>query len=203
MATSPTQEDGVRSSTERFMVPYPSVMDINEIYNLFYQDNPELLATVLTHSECVARKALGCLISKNIEADLQFVKEAAMLHDIGVVKCHAPSIFCFGQLPYICHGIQGRLMLDALDLPRHALVCERHTGSGLTEEDIIRQNLPLPHRDMLPLSIEEKAVCYADKFFSKSGDLTAEKPLGNVISQMEAHGADSLRRFLQLHSIFS
>ncbi len=79
-----------------------------------------------------------------------------MLHDIGVVRCNAPSIHCLGELPYICHGVAGREMLDNLGLHRHALVCERHTGSGLTVEDIIRQRLPLPHREMLPITTEEK-----------------------------------------------
>lgn len=125
-----------------------------------------------------------------------------MLHDIGVVRCDAPSIYCYGSLPYICHGVEGRRMLDELALPRHALVCERHTGSGLSCDDIIRQNLPLPHRDMLPISLEEKLICYADKFFSKSGNLTQEKPLEKVIGQMKSFGEDSFNRFMQLHSLF-
>lgn len=177
-------------------------MNITEIFNRYYFDNPGLLSIVTIHSECVARKALGCLRSKGIDADYGFVWEAATLHDIGVVRCDAPAIGCVGPLPYICHGVEGRKILEAEGLPRHALVCERHTGSGLTVADITSRNLPLPIRDMTPLSIEEKAVCYADKFFSKSGDLTKEKELGKVIRQMESFGKDSLRRFVTLHEIF-
>lgn len=177
-------------------------MNPSQIFDLIYKDNPELLSTVVTHSECVAEKALGCLYLKGIEADYDFVKEAALLHDIGVIKCHAPGIFCYGEAPYICHGIEGRAILESLGMPRHALVCERHTGSGLSKDDIIRQDLPLPHRDMLPLSIEEKVICYADKFFSKSGNLTQEKSLDKVIGQMQSFGKDSLRRFMELHSLF-
>ena len=125
-----------------------------------------------------------------------------MLHDIGVVRCNAPSIHCLGELPYICHGVAGREMLDNLGLHRHALVCERHTGSGLTVEDIIRQGLPLPHREMLPITTEEKLICYADKFFSKSGDYRIEKPLDRVINSMKRHGDDTLRRFLMLNEQF-
>lgn len=178
-------------------------MDLQNIFNKFYSDNPRLLSTVTIHSECVARKAVRCLEKNNISADFDFVWEAAMLHDIGVVKCNAPSIFCYGDRPYICHGIEGRKMLDSLGLYRHALVCERHTGSGLSIQDIISQNLPLPHREMLPLSIEEKAICYADKFFSKSGNLTEEKSLEKIMSQMERFGNDSLHRFLDMHAMFS
>lgn len=177
-------------------------MNISSIFNLYYKDNPKLLSRVATHSECVARKAIDCLQRNNIEADRDFVREAALLHDIGVVFCDAPPIDCYGKLPYICHGIEGRKLLESAGLPRHALVCERHTGSGLTVEDIINQNLPLPRRDMCPESIEEKAICYADKFFSKSGNLTEEKPLDKVINQMARFGEASLERFMALHSIF-
>lgn len=177
-------------------------MDITGIFPQFYAGNHELLATVTIHSECVARKALSCAGARDIDIDREFVLEAAMLHDIGVVKCNAPSIHCFGTLPYICHGVEGRTMLDSLGMPRHALVCERHTGAGLTVDDIISQHLPLPHRDMCPISVEEKLICYADKFFSKSGALTEEKPIGKVIAQMKAHGKDSLERFLRLHELF-
>lgn len=176
--------------------------DIESIYRRFYENQEALLATVRTHSRCVANKALECLRKRGIDADLDFVEDAAMLHDIGVVGCDAPSILCCGSLPYICHGVEGRKMLESIGLPRHALVCERHTGSGLTVADIISQNLPLPHRDMVPVSTEEKAICYADKFFSKSGQLTEEKPLEKVMAQMERFGQDSLDRFLKLHSLF-
>lgn len=156
----------------------------------------------MTHSECVAQKALKVLKDSGIRADEDFVWEAAMLHDIGIFRTNAPSIECHGELPYICHGIEGRKILDEEGLSIHALICERHTGAGLSKEDIIRQNLPLPHRDMLPISIEEKLVCYADKFYSKSGDLTAEKSLEHVRKQMLRHGEDTLARFDKMHLLF-
>ena len=125
-----------------------------------------------------------------------------MLHDIGIFRTDAPSIHCYGSLPYICHGIEGRQILDEEGYPRHALVCERHTGAGITVGDITAQNLPLPRRDMCPVSLEEKLICYADKFFSKSRNLTEEKPVEKIIAQMEAHGADTLERFMQMHRLF-
>ena len=71
--------------------------------------------------------------------------------------------------------------------PRHALVCERHTGAGLSLDDIISQNLPVPHRDMLPVSLEEQVVCFADKFYSKT-HLEKEKSVSNF-------GNAGLKRF--------
>ena len=98
----------------------------------------------------------------------QFLVEASMRHDISIYKCYAPGIFCFGAEPYICHGYIGAQILRKEGFPRHARVCERHTGTGLTKEEIIRQNLPLPHRDFLPETVEEQVICYADKFYSKT-----------------------------------
>ncbi len=172
------------------------------IIRRFYTPGTPLYDTLMLHSEAVARKALECLRARDIDADADFVYEAAMLHDIGIIRTHAPSIHCQGPLPYICHGIEGRKMLDDNGLPRHALVCERHTGAGLTVADIIAQALPLPHRDMTPRTVEEQLVCYADKFYSKSGDLTREKPLERVIASMAAHGPDTLARFQALHARF-
>ena len=91
-----------------------------------------------------------------------------MLHDIGIFLCDAPGIECFGTEPYIRHGRLGAEILRAEGYPAHARVCERHTGAGLSREDIIRQNLPLPHEDFLPQTMAEKVICYADKFYSKT-----------------------------------
>jgi uncharacterized protein len=125
-----------------------------------------------------------------------------MLHDIGIFKCNAPSIYCIGDLPYILHGIEGRKILELENMPRHALVCERHTGSGITKEQIIQDNLPLPHRDMLPTTDEEALICYADKFFSKSADPTSEKSYEQALSSISRHGYEAEQRFIALHAKF-
>jgi hypothetical protein len=54
--------------------------------------------------------------------------------------------------------------------PELALVCERHIGVGISIAEIQHHNLPLPSRDMIPVSIEEQLICYSDKFFSKNGN---------------------------------
>lgn len=171
----------------------------------FYPEEPRLRSLLTTHSRCVADLALDiCSRHPELNADRQFIEQAAMLHDIGIASCDAPSIFCHGSLPYICHGIEGARMLAEEGLFRHARVCERHTGSGLTAEEISEQALPLPPRDMLPESIEEKIICYADKFYSKNPDnLTRQKSIDEVLKDMERHGEAPLQRFLDLHKLFS
>lgn len=179
-------------------------MNPYDIIGKYYAPGP-LRDLLVAHSEAVTEKALGIIEHKGLtDIDTQFLREAAMLHDIGIFRCDAHDIFCEGDLPYICHGIAGSAILKEENLPRHALVCERHTGAGLTVQDIVSQNLPLPHRDMLPLSREERLICYADKFFSKSADHPRlEKPLGRVIASMSRHSPDVLARFMALHDEFN
>ena len=171
---------------------------VEEIIDRYYTPGSRLKEILTVHSMLVARKALECAERRRLGIDAGFVEEAALLHDIGIIRCYAPDIRCEGELPYICHGVEGRRMLEAEGLPRHALVCERHTGAGLTVDDIISQRLPLPLRDMTPQTLEERLICYADK----SGDIRREKTLDKVIKSMERHGPDTLARFMALHKEF-
>ena len=173
------------------------------LFNLYYADQEKLKEKVLTHSRQVANKAIEIIDNRQLPVNREFVYYGAMFHDIGVFRCNAPDIHAFGPLPYICHGVEGHDLLLKHGLPEFAGICERHTGSGITLSQIVENNLPLPHREMVPQTLEEMLICYADKFYSKSGDLLKEKPLDKIIRQMEAHGADSLKRFLELHSRFS
>lgn len=176
--------------------------DINWLYFKYYSDNPELRRIVWIHSTCVAKKALQINEKKKLGLNPQDIYLAAMLHDIGVVKCNAPDIHANGSLPYICHGIEGKKILDENGLGRFSRICSCHTGSGITAKEIIGKSLPLPPQDFLPSSPLEKLICYSDKFFSKNHDLTREKPIEEVISQMSRFGEPSLNRFLSLHRQF-
>lgn len=139
----------------------------------YFSHSARALAIVMGHSRLVADKAralAAMAIEQGIAVDLDFLEEGAMLHDIGVCRVNSPHMDCHGSLPYITHGIVGREILEKEGLPRHALLCERHIGVGLTQEDILQQRLPLPCREMVPLSVEERIVCMADLFFSKTPD---------------------------------
>ena len=178
-----------------------------KIIEFFYPEDNLLKRSLITHSSNVCRKALEIAAGAGIDLDLDLVREGAMLHDIGIFKCHAPGIFCEGSSPYIAHGIiGGKLLRDYaaehhLDLEKHAAICETHTGSGLSVEDIRYQKLPLPERDFLPRTPEEKLVCLADKFFSKS-DTGREKTLEEIRDSMKAFHPDAATRFDELCRFF-
>jgi uncharacterized protein len=144
-------------------------MDYLSYIYKYYPEDDDLRRLLLKHSRQVADRCLKIALKhRELPIDVQFLEEAAMLHDIGIFRCQAPSIFCTGTEPYICHGQIGGKLLRAEGFPRHARVCERHTGTGLTKEQIIEQGFPLPPEDFIPETLEEQIVCYADKFYSKS-----------------------------------
>ena len=170
-------------------------MDYQQIIDKYYPEANRLRDILITHSTLVMKRAvLVCERHPELQLNRPFLIEAAMLHDIGIFRCDAPGIACFGTEPYICHGRIGAEILRSEGYPQHARVCERHTGTGLTKQEIIAQHLPLPHEDFLPETLEEQVICYADKFYSKSHP-TDEKPLAVVEATMARFGADSLQRF--------
>lgn len=172
------------------------------IINKYYGEDGALRHILIVHSQSVAQKALQIVsLHPELNLDRQFVEEAAMLHDIGIIKTDAPGIECHGKEPYIRHGLLGAEMLRAEGMPRHARVCERHTGAGLSLEDIVSQNLPLPHQDFLPETLEEKLICYADKFYSKT-HLDREKSVEKAEKSIAKFGDSGLARFWEWEKIF-
>lgn len=144
-------------------------MNSVEIIKKYYNPKSSLYKILITHNKKVTKKALAIAkLNSDLNPDVDFISEAAMLHDIGIIQTRADDIGCSGDYPYLCHGYLGRKILEGENLPRHALVCERHVGVGLTKSEIIKLNLPIPKRDMLPLSHEEKIISLADKFFTKN-----------------------------------
>lgn len=173
----------------------------------YHRQHPIRWPIIARHSRLVANKAIAIAqtVARHRQpVDIAFVEEAALLHDIGIHLTAAPEIGCFGEHPYLMHGILGREILEREGLPRHALVCERHIGVGLSHEDIVNQGLPLPARDMLPLSIEEQIITYADLFFSKSPQgKQDERPFGLVRQRLARHGAEKVAILESWHTLFS
>ena len=181
---------------------------MKDIITFFYPQDDDLRRTLVDHSQKVCRKALQIAENSRLDIDIKLVTDGALLHDIGIFKCHAPDIFCNGNAPYITHGIIGGKLLreygaaHGIDLEKHARICERHTGSGLSIEDIRLQKLPLPEKDYLPETLEEKLVCLADKFFSKSAN-SNEKSIEDIRRSMKKFAPSTLDRFDELCLIFN
>lgn len=174
-----------------------------ELIDRYYPPGHAARAILVAHSAAVAELAVRIARHVSEDVNVGFVEEAAWLHDIGIGATHAPQIGCQGSLPYICHGVEGRKLLDAAGLHAHGLVCERHIGVGLSAGDIRAQDLPLPERDMQPLSLEEQIVTYADLFFSKNPrNKGGPKNVEQVRSSLARHGPDKVAVFDAWHQRF-
>lgn len=157
-------------------------MDYLSIIYRYYPEDDELRRLLLKHSRQVADRCME-IVRKHGElpVDVQFLEEAAMLHDIGIVCCNAPSIHCHGTEPYLRHGPIGADILRAEGFPRHARVAERHTGTGLPGYE--------------PETLEEQIVCYADKFYSKSRP-DRVLTVAETAESLEKFGYEGVLKFL-------
>ena len=177
-------------------------IDAEAIVFEYYRRGSALADLLIDHCRRVRDKALAVADAlSGAMIDIDFINAASLLHDIGIIETDAPSIHCHGSQPYICHGIIGRRMLEAHGLERLGPICERHIGTGITIADIRQQQLPLPLRDMVPATLEEIIVCYADKFFSKSNGGCERRP-EEIIADLARYGPEKAATFKQWHSRF-
>lgn len=175
----------------------------DELYDAFYPQNTRARDILERHSRSVAALAADINRRRESPVDPQLLEAAAMLHDIGIFLTNAPSIDCHGCLPYMMHGVLGADLLRRHGFPEEiARVAERHTGTGLYPADIATSSLPFPRdRVLYPETRLERLVCYADKFYSKSRDMSL-KSLERVRASLARHGADALQRFEALREEF-
>lgn len=180
------------------------MFDYHTTINKYYPAETPLRDIYIRHCRSVADKALKIAQTKELPLDQADVETAAMLHDIGIVMTDAPGIHCHGTKPYLSHGAIGADLLRSENAPeKFARVAERHTGTGLLPDDIARLGGILPaDRSYMPESLLERLICYADKFYSKNGDMK-EKTLERVRASLAKFGQDALSRFEKLHKEFS
>lgn len=179
-------------------------MTPQEIIDKYYPAGTARRDIYLDHANSVANLALKINADRQLGLDPETVRNAAMLHDIGIFMTDAPGIDCHGSEKYISHGALGADLLRQNGFPEeYARVAEAHTGVGLTPEIIEVLNFPLPPgRDYMPRTMLEKLICYADKFYSKSGS-RAQKTFRQARASIARHGGDSLARFDALAALFT
>lgn len=131
-------------------------MDYQRIIDKYYPEGTPLRDIYMRHAQSVAALAEELRQKSAPELDPEQVRAAAMLHDIGIFLTSAPGIECHGSEPYLAHGPLGAALLRREGAPEWAArVAERHTGLGIP-----------PY---LPETKLERLICFADKFYSKSG----------------------------------
>lgn len=186
-------------------------MDYLALLHRYYPEDNALRRMLLHHSRQVCARALQ-IVERHPElgANRNLVEAGAMLHDIGIFLTDAPGIHCHGTAHYILHGSLGAQLLrneaEQLKEELHfyealARICERHTGTGLTRQTIIERGLPDPQQDLLPETIEEQIICYADKFYSKS-HLERERTIPQTLQSLEKFGDEGVEKFRHWTELF-
>lgn len=167
-----------------------------------YAKSEESFLIVMKHSLEVLEKSINIVGKRALydKADFDLIISGSILHDIGTFEFLENLDDNIKNKDYIKHGIMGAEILRKEGLEREALIAERHIGSGLSKEEIIANGFPLPHEDFLPVSLEEKIVCYADKFSSKKPN--KKDTLETIEREFAGYGKYPLKRFLELEKMF-
>ncbi len=178
-----------------------SKIDPIKILKKYYDSNSRVYKVILEHSKQVEKKALEIANKQEKKVDLKFLKEICILHDIGIFLVDYPELDIKTGEDFLRHGILGANILRKEKLSRHAKAVERHIGVGITKEEIIKNNLQLPKRDFIPKQIEEKILCLADLYFSKTGKYRKkEKSLSVIKEQYRKFGKEKIKKLESLIS---
>ena len=114
-------------------------MNPYEIIDKYYPENTQQRQILVIHSLAVSGKAMKMLDAHpELRLNRSFVKEAALLHDIGIFQTDAPTIQCFGTHPYIAHGYLGAEILRAEGFPN------THWCANAIREPDFRWKISLP-----------------------------------------------------------
>ncbi len=106
-----------------------------EAIELLKKYAPDEKSFRIVFSHCRMVKDIALRVADKVpQADKELIKIGALLHDMG-------------RFIYPPPGME---------------ITERHVGIGISKQDIIGQKLPLPHVDLVPVTVEEKIVAYAD-----------------------------------------
>ncbi|MFX0006653.1 MAG: HD domain-containing protein [Promethearchaeota archaeon] len=117
--------------------------------------------SVRRHSEKVADKAIEIARKiKKVQVDINLIEIGALLHDIGRTKTHGFKHALIGGKILKQRGFSNKL----------ARICETHILGGLDKEDA--KKVGLPEKNYLPLTLEEKIICLADKHMAGTREVS-------------------------------
>lgn len=177
----------------------PTLNEMNQLHKK-YAPSTAALESVLKHCHIVRRIALQ-IAQGYYPTNHELINAGALLHDIGVYRLYDNGVL--GESKYITHGLLGYELLkeEGLDeaVCRFALL---HTGVGITKDDVTKNKLPLPARDYVAETDEEKIVMYADKFHSKSTPPTFNSAVWYADYLRSKFGEDKAEQFESLVNDF-
>jgi len=140
---------------------------------------------VITHCMAVTKLALeiaDLLMVKGITIDLKLLEIGALLHDIGRSVTHT-----------VQHVVLGAEIAKSASLPDSVIsIIRRHVGGGITTSEA--ENLGWPKGVYVPVTIEEKVVCYADKLIENDERIPIEVTIRKLSKEMKYEAAERVRK---------
>jgi len=129
---------------------------------------------VVEHCRRVSAKAdeIAEKMNKNgCQVNVALVRVGGMLHDIGRSKVNDVS-----------HGVEGGEIVRKRGEEALARIVERHVGGGIKAGEV--EGLK---KDFLPITVEEKIVCYADKLIEElpDGSVKENEDASHEIAKLE------------------
>ncbi len=154
---------------------------------------------VFTHCQIVWEVARQLIERRKLSVDADFIRAGCFVHDIGAYSFISPE-GVFDGPNYIKHGVTGYDILKSAGFPEELCrIAERHTGTGITMSQIQERGLPLPMKDYMAETLEEKLIMYADKFHSKTPKFNTAQSYRAYLGRF---GEESVRRFDELVEMF-
>ena len=118
-----------------------------EAFELLKKENTS--ESVIAHCKAVTELVKELINGLSLKNEIAVA--GAVLHDIGRSKSQG-----------VRHGFLGAEILRKHGVDEQVVkIVERHVGAGIPREEAVK--LGMPDRDLVPKTVEEKIVCYADK----------------------------------------
>ena len=142
---------------------------------------------VIKHCIAVAELALEiAAANKNKNIDEELIFTGALLHDMGRARSHGVE-----------HGFLGGEMAKASGLDdRLVRIIQRHVGAGITAEEA--KQLGLPPISLMPETMEEKIIAYADSLIEGTRRTSIEYAISNLRKKLGARHP-AVERLKKLH----
>ncbi|MCS7138911.1 MAG: TIGR00295 family protein [Crenarchaeota archaeon] len=138
----------------------------------------------------IARELASRIRMRGYDVDEKLVVAGALLHDIGRSVTHDVS-----------HGVIGGRIIRRRRLDeRLARIVERHVGGGITRDEA--EKLKLSDKDLIPETLEEKIVCYADKLVDGDKKVNFEETL-KYFKEKLGPEHPAIKRLEELNEFFS
>lgn len=142
---------------------------------------------VIRHVEAVSQLAVEIAQAcreRGFKVDLELVEIGGLLHDLGRAKTHS-----------VHHAVIGAEIAESLGLPERVVsIIKRHVGGGITGREA--KKLGWPKDIYVPLTLEEKIICYADKLIEGSRRVPIEKTIVQLSKELPP---SAIERMWRLH----